>query len=252
MLRVKMAQPKGCLRNWAIDVSSEHPVMPTGRPYAPPLEPSEIIYEDEILLAVSKPSGLLSVPGKGEHLADCQLTRLEAVYPGIYLIHRLDCDTSGVIIFAKTKEAQRHISMQFEKRIPKKTYYAWVRGVTEHVKGEIDLPLIVDWPNRPRQMVDFENGKPARTLWRRVRKTSDTSLIKLMPETGRSHQLRVHMQAMGHPILGDTLYAPADAAPRLMLHAEELSLRHPLGGEWFTITAPLPADFHSVDISTEG
>lgn len=210
--------------------------------YCPPDTPLDILHEDHEILVVNKPAGLLSVPGKGSDLADCLMARLEAAYPQVLLVHRLDRDTSGVMVFGLTPHAQRHLGLQFEKRQTKKTYLARVAGRLEPKTGTVDLPLIVDWPNRPLQKVDHETGKPAVTDWR-VMKASDTeSRVQLYPQTGRSHQLRVHMLALGHPILGDPLYAPETAAqyPRMMLHAQELRLRHPDGGEGvkFRVKAP--------------
>ncbi|WP_170754522.1 RluA family pseudouridine synthase [Ruegeria lacuscaerulensis] len=200
--------------------------------YNPPLTPLDVLHEDAQLIVVNKPSGLLSVPGRGEHLADCLLTRVQAVFPQALLVHRLDRDTSGVMVFAQTSHAQRHLSMQFEKRQTRKTYIARVWGKVEDKIGTVDLPLIVDWPNRPRQMVCHETGKPAVTDWRVVKHEGETTRIRLFPKTGRSHQLRVHMQSLGHAILGDPFYAegPARDYPRLMLHSEELRLKSPDGG----------------------
>jgi tRNA pseudouridine32 synthase/23S rRNA pseudouridine746 synthase len=201
--------------------------------YAPPTDPIEIIHHDHELLIVNKPSGLLSVPGKGAHLADCLITRLQAIFPDALLIHRLDRDTSGVMVFALTPHAQRHLGLQFEKRQVKKSYIAVVHGHLEEKTGTVDLPLIVDWPNRPLQKVDHENGRAAVTDWRVLKQTDTTTRVRLTPQTGRSHQLRVHMQALGHPIMGDPFYATGAArdADRLMLHAETLSFRHPDGGK---------------------
>jgi tRNA pseudouridine32 synthase/23S rRNA pseudouridine746 synthase len=201
--------------------------------YAPPDSPLDILHEDHEILVVNKPAGLLSVPGKGPELADCLIARLEAAYPQVLLVHRLDRDTSGVMVFGLTAHAQRHLGLQFEKRQTKKTYLARITGRLEPKTGTVDLPLIVDWPNRPLQKVDHETGKPAVTDWRVMKASDEESRVKLYPQTGRSHQLRVHMLALGHPILGDPLYAPetADQYPRMMLHAEELRLRHPDGGE---------------------
>jgi len=210
--------------------------------YNPPSSPLYVIHEDHELLVVNKPSGLLSVPGRGEHLADCLLKRVQDAFPQALLVHRLDRDTSGLIAFALSPYAQRHLSRQFEERKVKKTYVARVWGRLEPKVGTVDLPLIVDWPNRPRQMVDHENGKPAVTDWR-VLKASDTeSRVRLMPKTGRSHQLRVHMLALGHPILGDPFYADGQALnfPRLMLHSEELRIGHPDGGEGMRFRAKAP------------
>ncbi len=214
------------------------------RPYHPPQNPPEIIYEDEELLAVNKPSGLLSVPGKGEALHDSMQSRLLARNPATLLIHRLDCDTSGVMVFAKSPHAQRHIGLQFEKRHTKKLYIAWVEGLTEEPKGEVDLPIIVDWPNRPMQKICHQTGRPAQTQWRRIGKKHGHSKMELRPRTGRSHQLRIHMREIGHPILGDTLYGPTPPlAPRLLLHASSLQIRKPTGGEWLELIAPLPEGF---------
>ena len=208
--------------------------------YDPPQGPLQIVHLDHELLAVDKPSGLLSVPGKGADLADCLLTRVQAEYPRALLVHRLDRDTSGVMVFALSPHAQRHLGLQFEKRITKKVYVAEVWGRLEG-RGTIDLPIIVDWPNRPRQMVDHERGKAAITEWR-AKKSGATTRVELRPQTGRSHQLRVHMAEIGHAILGDPFYAPPEAlaaADRLMLHAWKLSVRHPDGGEWNEFRAKL-------------
>ena len=210
--------------------------------YTPPDTPLDILHEDHEILVVNKPAGLLSVPGKGPDLVDCLIARLEAAYPQVLLVHRLDRDTSGVMVFGLTAHAQRHLGLQFEKRQTKKTYLARVSGRLEPKTGTVELPLIVDWPNRPLQKVDHETGKPAVTEWRVMKASDEESRVKLYPQTGRSHQLRVHMLALGHPILGDPLYAPetADQYPRMMLHAEELRLRHPDGGEGmkFRVAAP--------------
>ena len=158
--------------------------------YRPPDVPLNILHEDAEVLLVDKPEGLLSVPGKGPHLADCLLTRIQAVFPDALLVHRLDRDTSGVMIFALTKYAQRHLGLQFEKRMTRKTYVARVWGVPSEQGGEIDLPLIVDWPNRPLQHVCHETGKPAQTEWKMIKNDGSTARVRLHPKTGRSHQLR--------------------------------------------------------------
>lgn len=210
--------------------------------YNPPQDPLVILHDDHEVLLVDKPSGLLSVPGKGPHLADCLIARVQAVFPMALLVHRLDRDTSGVMIFALTPHAQRHLGLQFEKRQTKKTYVARVWGQVAEKTGTVDLPLIVDWPNRPKQMVDHENGKQAVTDWRVIRTKDNETRVRLMPRTGRSHQLRVHMLALGHPILGDPFYASGAAGdyPRLMLHSETLQFRHPDGGQGMRITAKCP------------
>ncbi len=210
--------------------------------YSPPDTPLDIVHQDHEILLVNKPSGLLSVPGKGEHLADCLIGRLQAVFPDVLLVHRLDRDTSGIMVFALTPHAQRHLGLQFERRHVRKVYVARLWGTLAEKTGTVDLPLIVDWPNRPLQKVDHETGRPAVTDWRVVRYEDDTTRVRLSPHTGRSHQLRVHMKEIGHPILGDPFYAtgPARAFPRLMLHSESLRLRHPDGGKGLTFSVPAP------------
>lgn len=210
--------------------------------YCPPDTALDILHHDHEVLVVNKPSGLLSVPGKGPELADCLIARLQAVFPDVLLVHRLDRDTSGVMIFAMTRHAQRHLGLQFEKRMVKKTYVARVYGHLAERSGRVDLPLIVDWPNRPKQHVDHENGKQAITDWKVLRFEDGATRVRLTPQTGRSHQLRVHMLELGHAIMGDPFYAtgPARDAPRLMLHAESLRIRHPDGGKGLTFKAKCP------------
>lgn len=211
--------------------------------YTPPSDPLDVIHMDHELLLVNKPSGLLSVPGKGPHLADCLLSRIQDAFADALLVHRLDRDTSGIMVFALTRHAQRHLGLQFEKRYIKKTYVARVSGRLEPKTGTVDLPLIVDWPNRPLQMVCHETGKQAVTDWRVVRANDDESRVRLSPKTGRSHQLRVHMLALGHPILGDPFYASGadlDNYSRLMLHSETIQLRHPDGGKGTRYSAKCP------------
>ena len=210
--------------------------------YDPPTGPLTILHGDHELLFVDKPAGLLSVPGKGDHLADCLLARVQAAFPTALLVHRLDRDTSGVMVFALTPHAQRHLGLQFENRQTRKTYVARVAGRLEPKQGTVDLPIAVDWPNRPRQRVDHENGRPAVTEWRVQRAADDETRVRLMPRTGRSHQLRVHMLALGHPILGDPFYAEGAARdhPRLMLHSESLRLRHPDGGRGLSVSSKVP------------
>ncbi|UWR84183.1 RluA family pseudouridine synthase [Phaeobacter inhibens] len=216
--------------------------MTVSSDYTPPTDPLDILHHDAQLLVVNKPHGLLSVPGRGEHLADCLLSRLQTVFPEALLVHRLDRDTSGVMVFGVTPHAQRHLSMQFEKRSAKKAYVARVDGRLEPRSGTVDLPLIVDWPNRPRQMVCHDTGKEAVTDWRVMKYEDTATRVRLTPKTGRSHQLRVHMLSLGHAILGDPLYAEGGALdhPRMMLHAEELRIKHPDSGESmkFRVKAP--------------
>jgi len=210
--------------------------------YRPPDVPLDILYQDDQIIVANKPAGLLSVPGKLEGREDCLVTRLQAAHWDALLVHRLDCDTSGVIIFARTKQAQGFLGQEFEQRRAKKTYVARVMGEMAQDSGHVDLPLGADWPNRPRQMVSHEHGRPALTDWQVIGRAPGETRVRLSPLTGRSHQLRVHMLALGHPILGDPIYA-TDAArdfPRLMLHAETLGLHHPRSGAWVEFTAPCP------------
>lgn len=210
--------------------------------YAPPMGPLDVVHRDADLLVLNKPSGLLSVPGKAAEHSDCLETRAKAAFPEALLVHRLDMDTSGLMVFALNKPAQRHLGLQFERRHVAKTYEALVWGQPEN-RGEVDLPLTVDWPNRPLQMVDHARGKQAHTAWEVMARKATHARVRLSPTTGRSHQLRVHMQALGHPILGDRFYAKGaalKAAPRLCLHAQSLSLYHPTGGTRAIFTAPCP------------
>jgi tRNA pseudouridine32 synthase/23S rRNA pseudouridine746 synthase len=192
---------------------------------------------------LDKPSGLLSVPGKAEDMGDSAARRAQAAFPGALVVHRLDLDTSGVLLMALNRRAQGHLGQQFERRMTEKTYVALVRGTPPDEFGEIDLPLRTDWPNRPKQKVDHAEGRPALTRWRILAFEGGATRMALHPVTGRSHQLRVHMEALGCPILGDPLYgdeASRDAAPRLMLHALTLRLRHPGTGAPAAFTAPTP------------
>lgn len=209
-------------------------------PYAPTNTPLDVLHADHEVLAVSKPDGLLSVPGKGAHLADCLLSRVQVAFPTALLVHRLDRDTSGVMVFGLTPHAQRFLSKQFEERRARKIYVARVVGRLEPKAGVIDLPLIVDWPNRPRQMVCHETGKASLTEYNVLKSSESESRVRLRPKTGRTHQLRVHMLALGHPILGDPLYAPENSAARMMLHAQELRINHPDSGRGMAFRAKAP------------
>ena len=211
--------------------------------YAPPTGPIVTLHETDAVLFVDKPAGLLSVPGRLPEHTDSLLGRLEAEKPNIRLIHRLDMDTSGVMVFAKSDQAQRELNWQFERRSVRKTYLAEVSGQIADA-GTVDLPLMRDWPNRPLQKVDAA-GKPSVTHWRVLERRENSSIVELTPETGRSHQLRVHMAAQGHAIVGDVFYASADIAAqsdRLMLHAHRLCLTLPGEDAETCITAPC-ADF---------
>ncbi|MGR3570601.1 RluA family pseudouridine synthase [Brevirhabdus sp.] len=211
--------------------------------YTPPDDPLVIVHDDPHLLLVDKPAGLLSVPGRGAHLADCLITRVQRVFPEALLVHRLDRDTSGIMVFALSPLAQKSLGQQFQGRQTKKTYVARVSGRLGEKTGVVDLPIIVDWPNRPLQKADHDNGKPALTEWRVVRASDTETRVRLFPKTGRTHQLRVHMQAIGHPILGDPFYAEGaarDDFPRMMLHAEALRLKHPETGIGMSFSAKCP------------
>lgn len=202
--------------------------------YFPPL-PTELvpIYCDDAIIVVDKPSGLLSVPGRGPGKEDCMASRVQAEFSDALIVHRLDMSTSGLMVFARGSEHHRTLSMDFAARRVDKRYVAVVAGIPAKARGEIDLPLITDWPNRPRQMVDFERGKPSLTRFEVISGTrgDDHSRLLLEPVTGRSHQLRLHLWAIGHPILGDELYGDVAArAPRLLLHACRLALQHPVDG----------------------
>ncbi|MBQ0931712.1 RluA family pseudouridine synthase [Ideonella alba] len=204
-----------------------------------------ILYCDEALVAVDKPAGLLSVPGRGPDKADCAIARLQQRVADALVVHRLDMGTSGILVFGRGPAAQRALSRAFEQRLSDKRYEAWVAGLPEADAGEVALPLRADWPRRPRQMVDAQLGRPALTRWQVLARDAagGRSRLALMPVTGRSHQLRVHLAAIGHPILGDELYAPpADhaAAPRLLLHACRLALPHPVSGATIVVESPAP------------
>jgi tRNA pseudouridine32 synthase/23S rRNA pseudouridine746 synthase len=218
--------------------------VPQSFDYRPPTEPwLSVVYVDDDILVLDKPSGLLSVPGKDPALADCLAARAAARYPGARIVHRLDKDTSGVMVLGLSKRAISGLGIQFEKRQTKKAYVARVWGEIDGDDGRVDLPLATDWENKPRQRVDFENGRPAQTDWRVIDREPGVTRVALVPRTGRTHQLRVHMLALGHPILGDAFYATGearDAAPRLQLHAEELSFAHPADGRMRDFIVPAP------------
>jgi tRNA pseudouridine32 synthase / 23S rRNA pseudouridine746 synthase len=219
--------------------------LPRLQPYAPPPDAGlEIIYQDHALIAINKPAGLLSVPGRKPDLADCALLRVQQRYPQALLVHRLDEATSGLLIFALSATAQKALSWAFESRQVRKQYVAWVHGLLAQPEGEVDAPLRVDWERRPMSLVDKTAGRPARTLYSLLSKNEQLKQSKLLlqPITGRSHQLRVHMQHIGHPIVGDKLYGWKDDAVRLMLHASRLELPHP-GDERNLVIDCKPNDF---------
>lgn len=203
-----------------------------------------VVHADDALVAVDKPAGMLSVPGRGADKQDCAAARVAQRWPDALIVHRLDMATSGLLVFARGAAAQRRMSMAFAGREVAKCYEAAVQGIVRDDAGEIDLPLIADWPNRPLQKVDVQHGKPSLTRYRVIARDERTGTTRLMlePVTGRSHQLRVHLQAIGHPIVGDALYDPLRAAgtARLLLHACELRMPHPSSGEPLRLSSPVP------------
>jgi len=224
--------------------------------YGPPAGPLQIHHLDAHLVAIDKPSGLLSVPGRGPDKADCAEARLAAQLGWVRAVHRLDMDTSGLLLLARTPAAHRTLSAAFAARSVEKTYIALVHGRPGRRHGRIEAPLRTDWPNRPRQLIDPDQGKPAITEWHCVLPggghgapgewgatdgSGDCTRLVLHPLTGRSHQLRVHLASIGHPILGDPFYAPyaiSASAPRLMLHASALSFAHPVSGAPVQLRSP--------------
>lgn len=211
-----------------------------------------VVYADDALLVLDKPAGLLSVPGRGPDNADCLSARTQSAYPDARVVHRLDMATSGLLVMARGEHAQRELSRQFAQREVSKRYIAVVSGQPDASSADpegwcdIRLPLIVDWPNRPRSKVDHTHGKPSHTRWRHHPTPSglaNATRMLLMPVTGRSHQLRVHLMSIGHPILGDELYASPEQirlAPRLLLHATQLVLMHPVTKEPMTFESAVP------------
>ncbi len=211
--------------------------------YKPPLAPYlQIVWQDDALLVLNKPSGLLTVPGRAAEHQDSLQLRVQRVYPTARIVHRLDMATSGLVVMALTPDSHRMLNWQFERRQTRKHYIARLDGLLQASRGTVDLPLICDWPNRPRQMVCFQHGKQAQTLFELLAHEQGQSRVRLTPITGRSHQLRVHMQWLGHPIVGDKFYgqAPAGDVERLQLHAAMLGLEHPVTQQWLEFTAPVP------------
>jgi tRNA pseudouridine32 synthase/23S rRNA pseudouridine746 synthase len=212
----------------------------------PALPSLPVLHLDAALIVVRKPAGLLSVPGRGEAGRDCVLHRLQQAHPEALIVHRLDQATSGLLVLARDAASHRRLSMDFEARRVEKRYEAVVAGTPQAASGSIDLPLACDWPNRPRQQVDHARGKPSLTHWQRLERGCSSApgeRLSLTPVTGRSHQLRVHLATIGHPIVGDTLYAPAPwdrASTRLLLHATWLRLPHPLHGGFIEFADPAP------------
>lgn len=216
-------------------------------------KPIALVYRDDQLVVIDKPSGLLAVPGRGPDKQDCAATRLQAMHPEALVVHRLDRDTSGLMLFARDADTHRRLSKQFEERRVRKEYLAVVEGRVEADEGVIELPLRKCFERPPRHRVDHVHGKPAVTRWRVIERGEQTTRVQLFPETGRSHQLRIHMQQLQdaggrHPILGDPLYGSqeersqeeTDTRSRLMLHATLLELKHPTTGEVVTWTLTCP------------
>ena len=202
-----------------------------------------VLHVDDACVVADKPSGLLSVPGRGEHLQDCVATRVQAQFGDALVVHRLDMATSGLMLFARGIEAQRTLSRAFAQREVHKRYVAVVHGRPDPDHGEIALPLLADWPNRPLQKVDLEHGKPSLTRYRVVVTDDDRSRVVLEPVTGRAHQLRVHLLAIGYPIVGDALYAQPEllaGTERLLLHAASLRFAHPVSGDSIAIDSTVP------------
>jgi tRNA pseudouridine32 synthase/23S rRNA pseudouridine746 synthase len=208
----------------------------------------DTVYADAHLLVFNKPSGLLSVPGRGEDKQDCLSARAQKLYPDALIVHRLDMSTSGLLLMARGPDMQRTLNAAFAGRTVDKRYTAMVAGQllmpdSPDGWGQIDLPIRVDWPNRPLRMIDLADGKPSCTRWQPLSTTNQSTRLLLAPVTGRSHQLRVHLAAIGHPILGDALYAPPAVqaqAPRLLLHACRLELQHPASGEALRFESAAP------------
>ena len=208
--------------------------------YKPPDVPLDIVYQDDAILVLNKPYGLLSVQGKPLHHKDCLEFRVKDVWPEATAVHRLDHSTAGPILFAMNEALKSEISKQFQARTVRKVYRADVWGHVAEDEGVIDVPLRKNWQDSPRQMVCYERGKRAVTRWKVLSREEGFTRLELYPETGRTHQLRLHTLHIGHPILGDELYAPDpayEAAPRLLLHASELAFEHPVSGETVSFTS---------------
>ena len=212
--------------------------------YSPPQEDLVIVYEDDDLVVIEKPAGLLSVPGRLPEHKDSAYLRVLAQYPHAKITHRLDMATSGILMFAKHRGAEVAVSKMFQARTVDKHYIALVQGQLD-AEGCVEVPLITDWENRPRQIVHFELGKPAKTLYQALSYDIETDITRVLltPITGRSHQLRVHMQYIGHPITGDKLYHPEPTRSplkRMALHASFLAFQQPLSGQSVAIHGRVP------------
>ena len=219
------------------------------------MHPLDLVYLDDHLVVLNKPSGLLSVPGRGEDKQDCLIARAQSEWPDALTVHRLDMATSGLVVIARGPQVQRSLSQAFALREVHKTYEAVVDGILQSANDsntdawqDIQMPLLIDWPNRPKSKIDWEHGKPSHTHWRVKNSNSNsnsnhTTRVELKPMTGRTHQLRLHMMAIGHPILGDALYASPDIqaqSSRLLLHARVLQFKHPFTAEWMAFESIVP------------
>jgi tRNA pseudouridine32 synthase / 23S rRNA pseudouridine746 synthase len=216
----------------------------TDETVAPEPHALRVLWSDDALVAVDKPAGQLSVPGRGDDKADCTWARVRESWPDALVVHRLDQATSGLMLFARGLHMQRVLSRSFAERSVDKRYTAVVHGLLADDTGRIELPLAADWPQRPRQRIDSAAGKPARTDWQVLQRdvARRRTRLLLQPVTGRTHQLRVHLAALGHAIVGDALYAPGSDAtePRLLLHASELQLTHPLDASPLLLQSQAP------------
>ncbi len=217
-----------------------YPLNITHKVLPPPIGNIEYVYDDEHIIIVEKPSNMLSVPGRSPDKQDCLINRVKKLFPEARIVHRLDFSTSGLMVLAQNPESHRKLSRQFENREIEKTYVAEVYGQPDETSGQLNLPLRCDWERRPLQIVDNDLGKKAQTFWQIIERFEKSCLVELIPVTGRTHQLRVHMQAMGHPVLGDELYAHKTAhsmSDRLCLHAKELIITHPTENNRLTFTS---------------
>ncbi|HEY6095926.1 MAG TPA: RluA family pseudouridine synthase [Gallionellaceae bacterium] len=200
----------------------------------------QALYADESLIVVDKPEGMLAVPGRGPDKQDCLSARVQQQFGDALVVHRLDMSTSGLMLFARGAAMQRKLSHLFHERLVHKRYLAVVSGLPASASGEINLPIAADWPNRPLRKIDAANGQPSLTRYRVLAHEAQGTRVELEPVTGRTHQLRVHLAAIGHPILGDSLYGDAASAPRLLLHACTLGFVHPGSGIALQFASPAP------------
>lgn len=219
--------------------------MSSATPHIVPIchDEVKIVYQDDYFIVVDKPEPLLSTPGRLPENKDSVISRLQQIFPSAELVHRLDMATSGLMVIALSKLISRELSILFQQRKVNKTYEAILHGLLNQNSGSIDYPLITDWPNRPKQKICYETGKPSLTHYQLVEHLENSSRVIYTPITGRSHQLRLHSLAIGHPILGCQLYSQNNSetmAKRLLLHAKELSFTHPITQQCMTFTSPTP------------